>query len=266
MGSRGGFEPGGGHLCWTLARLRSGSVAGRPCSPGRNLPCRVVFCQLHGMWFSSELHLSRVVCTRCSCDLLSAGSYGSEDLTEMVPKETRRTSFSSEGGPSHQEDGFAGAWAGPLDSPPLTCGLHGVLRKQGPELIVLWALRPTGHTAWQAGVPTPIVEMATLRPILREGRKPCGKRRQQWVASCPSVRLPQPGKGASRMRLRGSGQGRAGGPQDPREPGEENACLLQRKGCSGSLSSGSRRERVVAPADAKWVPCSWDALGLSSSS
>lgn len=29
----------------------------------------------------------------------------------MVPKKTHRTLFSSEGSPSHQEGGFAGAWA-----------------------------------------------------------------------------------------------------------------------------------------------------------
>lgn len=73
------------------------------------------------------------------------------------------------------------------------------------------------------------------------------------------------------MRLRGSGQGRAGGPKIPENLGVQRKLRggrrpLQGKGCSGSLSAGSRREGTMAPTDPKWVPWSRDTLGFSSSS
>lgn len=107
-------------------------------------------------------------------------------------------------------------------------------------------------------LPSPTMETATRRPVLGRGR-PRGKRRQRWGASCPSVRHPQPGNRASRMRLRGSGRGRAGGgwgSQDSRGPGEEDARC--RGMCSGSLSSGRRRE--------KDTPSGCRAAGMPSAS
>lgn len=84
---------------------------------------------------------------------------------------------------------------------------------------------------------------------------------RSWLpASCPSVRFPQPDKGGSSMKLRGSDQAGPEALRPQRAWGSRGRCPLQGKGLSGSLSSGCWRERpwpLLPPSGAMYQGSLW---------
>lgn len=149
-----------------------------------------------------------------------------------------------------------GARLAAVDSPPLSCGLRPVLRREGRSSL------SCGHSDPPAAPPGKMES----HPHRRDGSTEAGAergRKAPWEARAAAgwprgVGRPLPGKGVLRMRRGGSGQGRAGGPQGPRgiSGGKVPAAG---EGGSGRLGAGSRRE-------GQWPSCRRDDPGPRSNS